>query len=129
MADIPDTSTWILGGDRLEIVQQLAAAWGVPSAVMGFCMWLLKRWIDKRDRVKEAREEERNRNRQKFEINLIQSVNASIALSEATARAVQRIPDAHCNGDMHKALEYASSVKHGQKDFLTSLGIQALYDD
>lgn len=37
---------------------------------------------------------------------------AALALGEATSRAVQRIPDAHCNGDMHAALEYAQKVKH-----------------
>ena len=50
------------------------------------------------------------------------------ALAEATAVAVQRIPDAHCNGDMHAALEYATSVKHKQKDFLTKQGVDALLD-
>lgn len=49
---------------------------------------------------------------------LIKSVGAAIALGEATARAVQRIPDAKCNGDMHAALEYAEKVKHEQKDFV-----------
>ena len=47
---------------------------------------------------------------------------------EATARAVQRIPDAHCNGDMHAALDYAAKIKHAQKDFLTSQGIHAIID-
>ena len=49
-------------------------------------------------------------------------------MGEATARAVQRIPDAHCNGDMHDALAYATDIKHKQKDFLTKQGIQALWD-
>ena len=44
------------------------------------------------------------------------------------ARAVQRIPDAHCNGDMHAALDYAAKIKHAQKDFLTSQGIHAIID-
>ena len=51
-----------------------------------------------------------------------------IALGEATARAVQRIPDAHCNGDMHAALDYAAKVKHEQKDFLTRQGIESIYE-
>ena len=46
----------------------------------------------------------------------------------ATARAVQRIPDAHCNGDMHAAIDYAAKIKHAQKDFLTSQGIHAIID-
>ena len=63
-----------------------------------------------------------------FIVLLVQSTSASIALGEATARAVQRIPDAHCNGDMHDALNYAANIKHKQKDFLTKQGIHALYD-
>ena len=59
---------------------------------------------------------------------MIKGTSAAIALGEATARAVQRIPDAHCNGDMHAALEYATKVKHEQKDFLTKQGIHALYE-
>ena len=51
-----------------------------------------------------------------------------VALGEATAKAVQRIPDAHCNGDMKGALEYATTVKHRQKEFLTKQGVSALMD-
>ena len=108
---------------------------GIPSAVTGFCFWLLQRRITKqqtkKDKEEEAQrkmEEERERLREKQELLLIQGVRAAIALGEATAKAVQRIPDAHCNGDMHAALEYATRVKHEQKDFLTKQGIHALYD-
>ena len=66
--------------------------------------------------------------RQQQEFCLVQGVNAAIALGEATAKAVQRIPDAHCNGDMHAALEYASKVKHAQKDFLAKQGINSIYE-
>ena len=59
----------------------------------------------------------------------MQGVNAAIALGEATARAVQRIPDAHCNGDMHAALDYAAKNQNTRrKDFLTSQGIHAIID-
>ncbi len=63
--------------------------------------------------VQDAREAAREQN----EVLLIQNTRAALALAEATAVAVQRIPDAHCNGDMHAALEYARKVKHAQKDF------------
>ena len=46
---------------------------------------------------------------------------------ESTARAVQRIPDAHCNGDMHAALEYAVSIKHKQRDFLSEQGVHSTF--
>lgn len=114
----------------------ILAAWGIPTAVTGLFVWLLKRAIDKRDKRREAEQaererkaEERERNREKLELILLQSNTAAIALGEATAKAVQRIPDAHCNGDMHAALDYAARVKHEQKEFLTNLGIHALHDE
>ena len=106
-----------------EVVAIIDTAFGIPTAFTGFCIWQLKRKIEKRERV----EEEREKAREEHEIFMIQGTNAAIALGEATARAVQRIPDAHCNGDMHAALEYATKVKHEQKDFLTKQGIHALY--
>lgn len=59
---------------------------------------------------------------------IVQSTGAAIALSEATARAVQRIPDARCNGEMRAALDYAAQVKHAQKDFLAQQGIQSILE-
>ena len=67
--------------------------------------------------------------RQQNEIIVIEGVNAAIALGEATAKAVQRIPDANCNGDMHAALEYAEHIKHKHKNFMTEQGVEALYTD
>lgn len=113
----------------------LIALMGIPSAVTSFCFWLLQRRITKqegkKDKEEEARrkaEEERERLREKQELLLIQGVRAAISLGEATAKAVQRIPDAHCNGDMHKALDYAEKIKHAQKDFLAEQGIHFLYE-
>lgn len=107
----------------------------LPSAFTGFCFWLIQRKIQKKDAERDKKEaenrkkeEEREKLREKNELLLVQSVGAAIALGEATARAVQRIPDAHCNGDMHAALEYAAKVKHEQKEFLTAQGIGALFD-
>ena len=96
---------------------------GIPTAITAFCSWVLQRRITRREAAQDKREAARERN----EVLLIKSISAAIALSEATAEAVQRIPDAHCNGDMHAALEYARKVKHEQKDFLTEQGVQALY--
>ena len=53
--------------------------------------------------LKEA--ENKEKARQRYEVYMIKGIMASNSLSEATARAVQRIPDAHCNGDMEAALE------------------------
>lgn len=115
-------------------IATLIAAMSIPSAFTGFCFWLLQRKIQKRDNAeKQAREErqkqmdERDAAREQNEIYMIKSIGAAIALGEATARAVQRIPDAHCNGDMHAALEYAQQIKHDQKNFLNEQALKNLY--
>ena len=116
-------------------VTAIIIAASIPSALTGFCFWLIEQIVQKRakkheDEEKERREaeEKRERLREQQELLLVQGVGAAIALGEATAKAVQRIPDAHCNGDMHAALDYAAKVKHAQKDFPTRQGIEALYD-
>lgn len=109
---------------------------GIPSAVTAFCFWLIEKRIKERDdkinesqRKKQEKIEQKEKVREESQYLLIQSVNAAIALAEATAKAVQRIPDAHCNGDMHAALEYAQEVKHEQKEFLARQGIHNIYMD
>lgn len=111
-----------------ETVIAVLAAASIPSAITGFCFWLIQQKIQKREAKCEQEEQERRKKREENEVLLLHSVNAAIALGEATAKAVQRIPDAHCNGDMHAALEYAEKVKHEQKDFLARQGIGSLYD-
>lgn len=125
---------------------QLITIMGIPTAVTAFCFWLIERRIQKRDKKKEEEAAERAKAekaaaekkereeaareaaREQLQILVIQTTNAAIALGEATAKAVQRIPDAQCNGDMHAALDYAEKVKHDQKDFLTKLGIQSILE-
>ena len=97
---------------------------GIPSAITGLFFWMLKRRIEKQE--KERREREKNR--EELIVSMIQSTNAALALAEATAKAVQRIPDAHCNGDMHEALNYVAKVKHTQKEFLTKKGIESILE-
>lgn len=118
----------------MDITAIIIAA-SIPSALTGFGFWLIEQRIQKRvkkqeseEKVRREAEEKREKLREQQELLLVQGVGAAIALGEATAKAVQRIPDAHCNGDMHAALEYAAKVKHEQKDFLARQGIEALYD-
>ena len=120
----------------MEYVWAILGALGIPAAMTGLFIRRLEKKLDARDRQREAEQaererkaEERERNREKLDLVLLQSTSAAIALGEATAKAVQRIPDAHCNGDMHAALDYAARVKHEQKDFLTGLGVHAIHDD
>lgn len=112
-------------------LQQLILILGIPSAFTGFCFWLLERKIqqreeqDKRDRERrQAEVDRRDTARKEYERYQISMISASMALSVAVAEAVQRIPDAHCNGDMHAALEYAKKIKGEQKDFLNKMAIE-----
>ena len=110
-------------------------ALGIPSAITGFLVWNFERKIAKREAKREKEQEERHKKeaerekaREELQIHTIQGVSAAIALGEATAKAVQRIPDTHCNGDMHDALNYAIKIKHEQKDFLTRMGIASVVE-
>lgn len=105
------------------------AAMGIPSALMGLIAWRIKARIEARERARDVAAAEKAKSQQELVLILVQGTRASIALGEATARAVQRIPDAHCNGDMHAALDYAVKIKHEQKDFLAKQGIHALMDE
>lgn len=130
-------------------VGEIAAICGIPSAltvaIVGFFVWLLERSIVKRETARAEEEAKREKaraaedakleaerakqenSRKAFEKNLLATSNAALAVSEATARAVQRIPDAHCNGDMHAALNYAAKIKHEQRDFLAAQGIDNIF--
>lgn len=107
--------------DIQSIILALAAC--IPSGITGFCFWLMQRKLTKRQKEEEKKEDARRKN----ETIVIEGVIAAITLGEATAKAVQRIPDAHCNGDMHDALDYATAVKNKHRDFIREQGIDALY--
>lgn len=107
----------------MDITAIIIAA-GIPSAMVAFCFNRLQKKIDK----KEKHREEIEHNRRQNELLIIKGLSAAIALSEATAVAVQKIPDAHCNGDMHDALKYARKVKHEHKDFMYEAAVDNLVE-
>lgn len=80
-----------------------------------------RRQVKKEKEHREAQEKAR----EDLLILLVESTGAAIALGEATGHAMQR---GHTNGDMEKALQYASDVKHRQKSFLSEQGIHAMWD-
>ena len=107
----------------------------LPSAVTGFCFWIIQQKLQKeatkREKEEKKRadaEKERERLLEEQEFLVVQGVIAAITLGEATAKAVQRIPDAHCNGDMHAALDYAGKVKHNLRDFIEKQGVVHLHE-
>lgn len=106
-------------------MEEFIISMGVPSAIMGLMVWWLKRYIDKRD----ADAEERERDLEKLMLMIMQTSRANNVLAEATARAVQRIPDAHCNGDMTSALERAAKIQQEEQEFLINKGVKHIFGD
>ena len=100
-------------------IYELIILMGIPSAITGIAVWALKRWLEKR----ESDAEKRNAALTDILIATIMQNDATLTLAKTTAEAIARIPDAHCNGDMHEALEYAKAMKHEQRELLTKLGV------
>lgn len=107
-------------------IWQIAIAVGLPStivsALVGILVWRFQRLITRRDQENEDREKART----EIELSTVASVYAALDLGVATATAVSRIPEAHCNGDMHEALEKAKKVRDIQQELFVKLGVAAV---
>jgi len=106
-------------------LEEILLAAGIPSAICGLLVWLLKRSIDKREKHREEREK---RIEDLILLNL-QTGRTTTVLAVATAKAVQRIPDARCNGDMIAALETAATLQGKEKDFLIKNGVERIFGE
>lgn len=104
---------------------ELVALMGIPTAITGLLVWWLKRWIETRDK----KAEEREKNIETLMLMIMQTSRATNVLAEATAKAVQRIPDAHCNGDMTSALEKAAAIQKEEQKFLIDQGVKHIFGD
>lgn len=104
---------------------EIVLAMGIPSAITGLLVWWFKRYIDKRDK----RAEEREKKIEKLMLMIMQTGRANNVLATATARAVQRIPDAHCNGDMTSALEQAAEIQKEEQAFLMNNGVEHIFGE
>lgn len=116
----------------LEIVVAFLVC--IPSAIVGLAFWAIQRSLTKMDKKREEERierikeiDERDKKRIENEYMTFKAVNASLALAEVTAEAVQRIPDANCNGEMKEALAYAKDVRKQQREFLDKEGLDAIY--
>lgn len=98
---------------------------GVPTAIVGFLVWLLERKMEKRFAEQKKAEEER----EQAMILIIKSVNASVALGEAVAIGCKRSSElSGFNGEVEAAMKYAKDVKHEQKEFLQKKAVEHIYN-
>lgn len=105
------------------LIAAFITAMGIPTAVTSFAVWWLKKQMDKRD----ARNEERQKDIEKMILFTAQNSRATYTVAEATAKAVQRIPDAHCNGDMTEALQRAKKLQMEEQQFLIDQGVKRIF--
>ena len=111
--------------DIISLIIAFIIAMGLPSAFMGFLVWWLKRYIDK----KESKKEEHDKNVEKMILLIAQNGRATYTVAKATAIAVQRIPDAHCNGDMTEALGKAEKLQTEEQQFIIDQGMKRIFGD
>jgi hypothetical protein len=102
----------------------IIVAMGIPTAVFGIIAWAFKRHVDKKDKIREEREKKR----EDLMLMMMNSNRANTVLCTAIAKAVQRIPDAHCNGDMTRALEVVEKANQEEKDFLINQGVRHIFE-
>ena len=107
----------------MEILE-IILMFGVPTAITGFGIWLIKRKIEKN----EKQQIEKENNLESLILMMLQTTRANTIGITAVAEAIQRIPDAHCNGDMTKALEYMKTIQEKEKDFLMDKGIKHIFE-
>lgn len=107
-----------------DTIIQLIILFGIPTAITGLGSFLIKRRVERG----EAEAKEREQNLESLVLMMIQSSRANSVGITAIARAVQRIPDAHCNGDMKEALEEMEKIQTKEQQFITDKGIKYLFE-
>jgi hypothetical protein len=103
---------------------QLLLTFGIPSAITGLGIWWLKRKIEQN----EAKAKEHEQNLEALVLMMMNSTRANTVGITAIARAVQRIPDAQCNGDMTAALEEMEVIQQKEKQFIMDKGIRYIFE-
>ena len=105
-------------------IAQLIAVFGIPSAITGVAVWFMKHRIERN----EAKSREHESNLEALVLMMMQTSRANTVGITAIAKAVQRIPDAHCNGDMTSALEEMEAIQKKEQQFIIDKGIKYIFE-
>lgn len=105
----------------MEELWGLLLASGVPSTVLGFVIWYLKRMLTQHQK----QQEEQEKNIEGLILLILQSERANTILCKATAEAVR---DGHCNGNMSNALEIVEKAEAAEKEFLLDKSIKYIFE-
>lgn len=105
-------------------IAELILLFGIPSAITGLGVW----WFKRRVEQSEKKNQEQQENIEALIMMIVQSSKANQIGIQAIARAVQRIPDAQCNGDMTAALAEMERIQQQEKQFLINKGIKYIFE-
>ena len=104
---------------------EILILFAVPSSITGLFVWWVKKKLDQQ----EERQLEREKNQEQLMIMMMNSTKANSIGIQAVARAVQRIPDAHANGDIDSAIEEMNKLQKEEDNFLTEQGVKHILND
>lgn len=105
-------------------IAELILLFGIPSTITGLGVW----WFKRRVEQSEKKNQEQQENIEALILMIVQSSKANQIGIQAIARAVQRIPDAQCNGDMTAALAQMEEIQQQEKEFLMKKGIRFIFE-
>jgi hypothetical protein len=106
----------------------LIIAAGLPSAICGVAMGLVQHNLIKRLEKAEKAHTEAEERREKGQIMLIDSVNASIKLSETIAEGCKKSGLSGFNGNVEEAMQYADDIRREQDRYYRDMGIRQVYN-
>lgn len=105
-------------------IAQLIAVFGIPTAITGLGVWWFKRKLERN----ETKAKEHESNLESLVLMMMQTSRANTVGITAIAKAIQRIPDAHCNGDMTAALEEMEKIQKKEQQFIIDKGIKYIFE-
>lgn len=107
---------------------EIATLFGLSGIISGMFMLVIENSAKKREKKRVA--EERKREEQAYEkekakceheVFMLESINASLKLTVITAKAVQTIPDANCNGTMKKTIDEIEEIQKKHEKFMNNM--------
>lgn len=107
-----------------DTIIQLIMVFGIPTTITGLGVYFIKRRYIKT----EAKQKEHEQNLEALVLMMMQTSRANTVGITAIAKAIQRIPDAHCNGDMTTALEEMEKIQKKEQQFIIDKGIKYLFE-
>ena len=104
---------------------EIFTLFAIPSSITGLFVWWIKKKLDQQ----EERQLEREKSQEELMVMMMNSTKANSIGIQAVARAVQRIPDAHANGDIDSAIEEMDKLQKEEDNFLTEQGVKHILND